>query len=524
MSEKLSKEEIKKEIIKCGKNPQYFLKNYAKITHAERGTIPFKTYKFQDELLDNFRDNRFNIIVKARQLGISTIVAGYISWLILFHKDKNVLVMATKYGTASNMVKKVKYMVSNLPEWLRISRVTIDNKHSFELSNGSMLKAVATSADAGRSEAVSLLVVDEAAHVENMDDIWTAISPTISTGGRCIALSSPNGIGNWFHKTYEDALDRQNLFVPTCLPWDVHPEHDMEWFQNETKNLSKREIAQEYECNYNASGETVIDADDIDFLRKNTSEPVRHYWMDRNFHIWKPHNHQGNYILVADVARGDGADYSVFHVINTSTMEQVAEYQGKIEPENFCKLLIEGGKEYGNALIVIETNNIGYTVAQKVIELGYRNVYYSNKSTHEYVEPVMAIGNSNVVPGFTTSMKTRPLIIAKLDEMIRQKAVKINSARLVRELEKFIWVNGRPEAQKGYNDDLVLSMAIACWVRDTALINNQKDVELTKALLSSMMVSSKHLNTSIHGMPGHKGVDQSAEIKKYSDYMWLFKG
>ena len=202
MSEKLSIEEIKKEIVKCGKNPQYFLKNYAKITHAERGTIPFKTYRFQDDMLDNFRDNRFNIIVKARQLGISTIVAGYIAWLILFHKDKNVLVMATKYGTASNMVKKVKYMVSNVPEWLRISRVTIDNKHSFELSNGSMLKAVATSADAGRSEAVSLLVIDEAAHVENMDEIWTAISPTISTGGRCIALSSPNGIGNWFLNEY----------------------------------------------------------------------------------------------------------------------------------------------------------------------------------------------------------------------------------------------------------------------------------------------------------------------------------
>jgi hypothetical protein len=121
-------------------------------------------------------------------------------------------------------------------------------------------------------------------------------------------------------------------------------------------------------------------------------------------------------------------------------------------------------------------------------------------------------------------MKTRPLIIAKMDEMIRQKAVKINSPRLVRELEKFIWVNGRPEAQKGYNDDLVLSMAIACWVRDTALINNQKDVELTKALLGSMSVTNKHINTSISGMYGSKDIEQSAAKKMYSEYMWLFKG
>lgn len=120
MAYELSVEEIKREILKCGRNPQYFLKTYAKITHPDRGTITFKTYPFQDDMLDKFRDHRFNAIVKARQLGISTIVAGYISWLILFHKDKNVLVMATKYATASNMVKKVKYMVSNIPEWLKM--------------------------------------------------------------------------------------------------------------------------------------------------------------------------------------------------------------------------------------------------------------------------------------------------------------------------------------------------------------------------------------------------------------------
>ena len=339
--DELTVEEIKKEIVKCGKNPSYFLKNYAKISHPDRGMIPFKTYDFQDDLLNKFRDHRFNIIVKARQLGISTICAGYIAWLLLFYKDKNVLVMATKYNTASNMVKKVKYIISNVPEWLRISKVTIDNKHSFELSNGSQIKAIPTSPDAGRSEAVSLLVVDEAAHVENMDEIWTGIMPTISEGGRCIALSSPNGIGNWFHKTFEDALNGQNTFVATSLPWSVHPEHDQEWFDNETKNLSKREIAQEYLVSFNASGETVIDPDDIEYLRQNVCDPKRKSWMDRNLHVWKPYNHQGKYLLSADVARGDGQDYSVFHILNVNTMEQVAEYQGKVAPEQFVNLIFD---------------------------------------------------------------------------------------------------------------------------------------------------------------------------------------
>lgn len=524
MSDELSLEEIKKEIIKCGKNPAYFLKNYGKISHADRGVIAFKTYDFQDDLLDKFRDHRFNVIVKARQLGISTICAGYIAWLILFYREKNVLIMATKYSTASNMVKKVKHIIKNVPEWLKIATVTVDNKHSFELTNGSQIKAIPTSEDAGRSEAVSLLVVDEAAHIDNMETIWTGLYPTISTGGRCIALSSPNGIGNWFHKTYEDAENGQNLFIPTNLPWDVHPEHDQEWFDNETKNLGKREIAQEYLCNFNASGETVIDPDDIERMRKQVSEPKHKSWVDRNFHIWKPHNHQGKYILVADVARGDGEDYSVFHVINVSTMEQVAEYQGKCEPDDFCKLLMDVGKEYGNALIVIENNNIGFSVAQRVAQLGYRNLYYSNKSTHEYVEQNAAYGNSNVVPGFTTSVKTRPLIIAKLDEIIRNKAIIINSARLVRELEKFIWVNGRPEAQKGYNDDLVMSLAIACWVRDTSIINNQKDVELSKALLNSLGKSKSSLNTSIKGMYDHKKVEYDTNKNLYKELGWLIKG
>lgn len=524
MSIELTLEEMKAEILKCGKSPTYFLRNYAKITHPDRGNIPFKTYPFQDDLLIKFRDHRFNVIAKARQLGISTIVAGYISWMILFYRDKNVLVMATKYSTASNMVKKVKHILKNLPDWLTIAKVTIDNKHSFELSNGSQVKAIPTSEDAGRSEAVSLLVVDEAAHIDNMDSIWTAIYPTISTGGRCIALSSPNGIGNWFHKAYEDALNNQNAFIATSLPWNVHPEHDQEWFENETKNLGKREIAQEYLVSFNASGETVVDPDDLEFLRKTVCDPVKKGWMDRNLYIWKPYNHQGKYLISADVARGDGQDYSVFHVINVNTMEQVAEYQGKVEPETFVKLLFDIGIEYGNAMIVIENNNIGFTVAQKLVEMTYKNVYFSHKSSHEYVHPNAALGNSNVIPGFTTSVKTRPLIIAKLDEAIRNKALKINSGRLVRELEKFIWINGRPEAQKGYNDDLVMSLAIACWVRDTTIITSQKGVQLDLAILGSISKSKISLNTSIPGMEMNRQLEFDNNKRIYKEYMWLLKG
>jgi len=145
----LSKKQIIQEIIKCGKDPVHFIDNYTKIAHPIEGLIPFKTYDFQAQLLTDFNDYRFNLILKARQLGISTIVAAYIAWMMIFHRDKNILVMATKFSTATNLVKKVKHMIKNLPEWINIAEVTIDNRASFELSNGSQIKASSTSGDAG---------------------------------------------------------------------------------------------------------------------------------------------------------------------------------------------------------------------------------------------------------------------------------------------------------------------------------------------------------------------------------------
>ena len=156
MAFQLTKKQQVKEILRCGKDPAYFLKTYARISHPMHGLILFDTYDFQDILLQDFNDYRFNIILKARQLGISTITAGYIVWLMLFHRDKSILVMATKFATAGNLVKKVKGIMRNVPDWLSIATITVDNRTSFELSNGSSIKAASTSGDAGRSEALSL--------------------------------------------------------------------------------------------------------------------------------------------------------------------------------------------------------------------------------------------------------------------------------------------------------------------------------------------------------------------------------
>ena len=528
MAFSLSKKEIVKEIVKSGKDPEYFINNYCRISHPMHGLIPFKTYPYQNDLINDFNDFRFTVILKARQLGISTISAAYAVWFMLFHRDKNILVIATKFQTAANLVKKVKNIMQYLPEWMRVAKIKVDNRTSFELSNGSQIKAASTSGDAGRSEALSLLVIDEAAHIDGLDDLWTGLYPTLSTGGRCIALSTPNGVGNWFHKTYIAADNGESDFKPVNLPWDVHPERDQTWFEKETKNMSRRQIAQELECNFNSSGETVIHPEDLERLVFSVRDPMYRTGFDRNLWLWEQYSPEYTYLLVADVARGDGADFSVFHIIKLETMEIIGEYRGKPNLEEFATILDTTGREFGGCLMVVENNSLGISILEKLQGREYPNLYFSVKGTHEYVDEAQASAMSNSIAGFTTSSKTRPLIVAKMEEFIRNKLITVYSSRLVDEFKTFIWNNNKAEAMRSYHDDLVMALAIGCWVRDTALTVNQRDMEYKKAMVGAMKLNNRSLNTTIPGMIGHRQGPLSDEAVKqkqnYEQFVWLIKG
>ena len=528
MGNALTKQEILKEVIKAGKDPVYFTTNYGRISHPQKGTIPFNAYDYQKQLLRDYTDYRFNIILKARQLGISTITAAYVSWVMLFHRDKNILVVATKLQTATNLVKKVKAIIKNLPEWMQIASIEVDNRTSFELSNGSQIKGSSTSGDAGRSEALSLLVIDEAAHVEKLGDLWTALYPTLSTGGRCIALSTPNGVGNWFHQNCVEAEAGANDFYMTTLMWDVHPDRNKKWFEKETRNMSNRQIAQELECNFNVSGETVVHPEDIQWYLKQTTAPEYRTGFDRNYWIWKRHDSGKPYLIVADVARGDGKDNSAFHIFELETMEVVAEYVGKPTPDEFSDILYNVAREYGNPMVIIENNNIGYAVLKKMQDKEYPNLYYSTKGDHQYVDPVTAQWQSNVIPGFTTSSKTRPLIVAKMEEFMRNRLIKINPNRLLSEMKTFIWHHGRPQAMRSYNDDLVMSFAIGCWVRDTVIVESHKNIEYSRQFMTTISTSDTKIATTIPGMTGHKMTTENQRTGEAQDfnqkYLALIKG
>jgi hypothetical protein len=483
------KQIIREEYLKCAQDPAHFMKKYCNIQHPQQGRVLFNLYPFQEKTLRLFRDNPYSIVLKSRQLGISTLAAGYSLWLMLFQKDKNVLCIATKQETARNMVTKVKFMFDNLPSWLKITAEE-NNKLSLRLSNGSQIKATSASSDAGRSEAVSLLIVDEAAFIEQIGEIWASAQQTLATGGGAIVLSTPYGTGNWFHKTWVSAENNENDFLPIKLPWYVHPERNDEWRKRQDELLGDpRLAAQECDCDFSTSGDVVFYNEWIDFLKETTiKDPIERRGVDQNLWIWELADYSKEYMITADVARGDGKDFSTAHVINIQTNTQVAEYRGQMPPKEFGYFLVGLASEYNNAMLVVENASIGWATLDSIIERGYRNLYHSPKSDQLTAESYLKVfeGNSDMTPGFTMSMRTRPLVVNKFREYVGDRSVTIHSKRLLEEMKVFIWKNGRPEAQSGYNDDLVMAFGMAMFLRDTSLKFQQYSHDMTRATLGNM--------------------------------------
>ena len=271
-------EEELKEYIKCRKDPIYFFKTYGRVRHPKKGLMPFDLYDFQEDTLNEFLDKSYNVILKARQLGISTLCAAYAAWMANFFKDKEIFILATKRDTATNLVDKVRVFLEEVPDFLK-SGLLVDNRQSIELENGSKIKAGATgsnSKDAARSEALSLLIIDEAAFIKAMDTIWVAAQPTLATGGDCIVLSSPNGIGNWFHKAYIEAEagttekvgNATISFNPIKLPWHLHPDRDAEWGRLEKRKIGEQAFAQEHDCDFLQSGNNVVSVKALVFTKE----------------------------------------------------------------------------------------------------------------------------------------------------------------------------------------------------------------------------------------------------------------
>ena len=257
-----------------------------------------------------------------------------------------------------------------------------------------------------------------------------------------------------------------------------------------------------HNCDFMSSGDTVFEVENMSFYEETyQKDPMEKRGVDGNLWIWESPDYTKSYMVVADVARGDSTDYSAFHVFDIESCTQVAEYRGKISPKEYGNVLVGIGSEYNDALLVVENANIGWSTIEQILEREYRNLYYSSRSDQETVESYMAkYERDKLVPGFTMSLKTRPLVIAKMTEYIRERSVHIQSKRLLSEMRVFIWRNGKAQAQTGYNDDLVMSFATGLYVRDTAIRMRQQGMDLSRATMNTFVNMNQRTASPVYNV------------------------
>lgn len=914
------------EYLRCLKDPKYFIQNYVYIVHQKRGLILFDLFDFQERVFNDLLNHKYNIVLKARQMGLTTLVSAYAVWLMTFHKNKEVLALSYKQDKAKNIVSKVKNMRAHLPAWMR-EGLEIDNQLAAKFENGSRIRAESTTKEAGRSESASLVIIDEAAFIDNAEEVWSAVNLTLDIGdGDCMVLSTPTGVGTWFHEMWQKAIsgddvkktnsdpevwagEGENNFHPIKLHWSLHPERGQEWRDEQTETMGEKKAAREcfggdtkiytdeglvpirdievgdrvlthkgrfrevlrtfekedetltfntslnkkkshvtpdhpvldldeewnpfesfgegdklshfpsnvtnprwefistfdvsdvdysrrysilegedkawlsdkhktkiesnieidygfgylvglyladgykkknnrritfthhkddewpdeikeiikdkfgissfqsrknagkgrhlsvcnkllslvvdkfvktgtgeekglssfsYEmgsedyfegvldgimkgdgcltnttnktltnisphvvddvifissilgyplvsrkfrlvktekiegrevdcnstqhvasfldtkhescnriteavgdgfrnengrghtygngeysvcrvnevedggqttvynleveedhtyvtehfvahncdCDFSTSGDTVIDQEIIKWYERNAvKDPMETQRSGKgDVWIWEPVQSDVVYLMASDVARGDAKDYSTFQIYKARSMEQVAEYKGKIPPSDFGDLLHTYGTMYNSALLIIERDSYGWAAMQRVIDRQYPNLLYTSNDLKlvEIDRDMASASDKNLKPGIDTNTNTRGLIISRLQEFMRNRWLRCKSQRFIDELHTFIWKNKgtrqKPEHMEGYNDDLVLAAAFACWVRDKALKYRAELMQRSKKSVSN--IKGRKLAYSPRGSGGQDPYTQEVGGES-QDLRWL---
>lgn len=466
---------------KVRKDP-FFFSQFIYVVHPIRGKVKFDLYPFQKRVLWEFLNNRFNIVLKFRQAGITELISMYCLWLAMYNSNKNIVIVSIKDRVAKKVLRKIKYMYKNLPEHMKIGIVNGRSKDhgtatEMEFSNGSMITSVPTTEDAGRSEAVTLLVIDEAAIVRWANQIWASAFPTLSTGGAAIVNSTPFGIGNWFHQQWVESISGGNDFNAIRLRWDMHPERDLGWYTSMSTSLGPRRTAQEIDGDFLSSGHSVFDLADIKAIEDMLmGQKVISRRYNGQLLIFEKPDKRKTYYIGADVSTGRAQDYSAFTIMDREGNE-VGCFKGKISVDRLADLLMYWGYVYNTAQLAPESNDIGLAVTSKIQAENYPNLYYSQKILRKKgkrrpeVEPI---------PGWLTTSKNRPIIIDELEEDIRNEAINVKDPFFVQEAYTFIYDGtNRPVAlgknrnnkeEDGldglvYTDDSIMGKAITNFIR-----------------------------------------------------------
>ena len=464
VSQKFSKKQIA-EVIKCSEDPVYFIKNYIQIVSLDKGLIPFDMYHFQEEMVSKFHDHRFNIAKLPRQSGKSTIVTSYLLWYVLFNDNVNVAILANKAATAREMLQRLQLSYENLPKYLQ-QGILQWNRGSLELENGSKIMAASTSASAVRGMSFNVIFLDEFAFIPNhiADQFFSSVYPTISSGKstKVIIISTPHGM-NMFYKLWHDAERGTNEYVPTEVHWSEVPGRDEVWKEQTIKNTSEQQFRVEFECEFLGSVDTLISPSKLRVMPYD--EPIMQRKGLAVFEQVQP-NH--NYIISVDVARGIGNDYSAFVVFDTTTLpyKMVARYKNnEIKPIVFPNVIIEVAKNYNNAYVICEVNDIGGQVADIIqFDLEYENLLMVAMRGRAGQQLGQGFSGKKTQLGVKMSTAVKQVGCSNLKALIEEDKLIIPDYDTIAELTTFIQKGQSFAAEDGCNDDLAMCLVIFAWM------------------------------------------------------------
>ena len=584
----LTKEQVMLEYVKCMTDTPYALKTYLQTyDNTVSKYVPLELFPDQISLLNDYEEYEENIALKYRQAGVSTVTAAWISKKLVFAKKsqpEKILIIANKLDTSMEMANKIRAFVDQWPNWVGSGFSTDKNsqKH-YKLTNGSEVKAVATSKDALRGFTPTILVFDEAAFIEADGDFWAACMASLSTGGKVIVVSTPNGYDPIYYDIYDQALKGINNFKISEMFWYRDPryskdlflvptedlvkyllnkeEHDESkhisfahidpfkrdydelssylkkgykpcstWYEKMVKKLKydKRKINQELNCEFLGSGDNVFENTQLEYIKDNTLTDPTGKLMGNSLWMWKEPIPEHKYIMGVDVSRGDSEDFSSIQIIDFDEREQVFEYVGKIPPDNLAEIAYKWGMMY-NAFVVVDiTGGMGITTVRKLQELGYKNLYVEGVDSTNIWSYNAKLADK--IPGLNFNNK-RVQIIAAFEEYVRHK-FKIRSVRLYNEMNTFIYLNGRPDHQRGQHDDLIMGISMAIYVGESSFTKLEKVVERTKIMLESWTVvndNTARQQTHFDPLIPNNSVrndrwsrDSGPSKDDYIKYNWLF--
>jgi hypothetical protein len=522
------------EFIKCKEDPVYFTKNYVKIVSLDEGLVPFKMWDFQEELIEKFHHNRFNIAKLPRQTGKSTTVVSYLLHYLIFNDNVNVGILANKASTARDLLARLATAYENLPKWIQ-QGVVVWNKGNIELENGSKILAASTSASAVRGMSFNIIFLDEFAFVPNhiADSFFASVYPTITSGKstKVIIISTPQGM-NHFYKMWTDAVNGRNGYTYHEVHWSQVPGRDADWKEQTIKNTSERQFTQEFECEFLGSVDTLIAASKLKALA--FEDPIS---QNKGLDIYEKPKDKSEYLLTVDVSRGIGGDYSAFIVFDITTVPYriVGKYRNnEIKPMLFPNVINDVARAYNNAWVLCEVNDVGDSVASILnFDLEYPNVLMCAMRGRAGQIVGQGFSGNKTQLGVKMSVTVKKQGCANLKQIVEDDKLTFNDYDIINELTTFIQKKQSFEADEGFHDDLVMCMVIFAWLVQQDYFKEMTDNDVRQRIYDEQknqieqdMAPFGFITT---GLEGDEGFVDDGTVWQYGDtqedvsYMWDYR-